>query len=191
MEPETSASFGLKLRIPEWCPDFNLEVNGKAIESPKLKRGYIRIEREWKTGDNVELHLAMPIDLVRSHPEVHENVGCVAIQRGPLVYCIEQIDNNAPHCPNIPPEDITIEDRVPLNQIILPQDAKLEAHFEENLLDGVVVIQGDAVYGSAWDDRLYRPIRELRKPFRIKAIPYYAWNNRGRGEMKVWIRTDN
>ena len=80
---------------------------------------------------------------------------------------------------------------MPLDQIMLPQDTKLEAHFEENLLDGVMVIQGDAVHSSGWNDRLYRPIREQRKPFRIKAIPYYAWNNRGRGEMKVWIRTDN
>ena len=127
---------------------------------------------------------------MRAHPEVHENAGCVAIQRGPLVYCIEQIDNNIPPYLNIPPEDRSLANRVPLNQIVLPEDAKLEASFEQDLLDGVVVIHGDAVHDSGWDNQLYRLAKEPRECFKIKAIPYFAWNNRGRGEMRVWVRTD-
>ena len=116
----------------------------------------------------------MPIELVRAHPEVRDNIGYVAIQRGPLVYCLEQVDNN-----------------VPLNRVILPEDAKLEAYFEQDLLDGVVVIHGDAfvVDDSDWDAQLYRVTKQQRKPFKIKAIPYYVWDNRKPGEMRVWVRT--
>jgi len=121
------------------------------------------------------LSLSMPIELVRANPEVREDIGCVAIQRGPLVYCLEQVDNN-----------------VPLHRIVLPKDVKLKVRFEQDLLNGVVVIRGDAfvVDDSDWDAQLYRVSEEQRKRFNISAIPYYAWANRGRGEMRVWIRTD-
>ena len=116
----------------------------------------------------------MPIELVRAHPEVREDIGRVAIQRGPLVYCLEQVDN-----------------KVPLHRIVLPEDTKLKARFEQDLLDGVVVIHDDAfvVDDSDWDAQLYRVAKEQRKCFKISAIPYYAWDNRESGKMRVWIRT--
>lgn len=192
VEPETPACFGLKLRIPNWCREFSLKVNGEEVKSPKLERGYLRIEREWKAGDNAELNLAMPVELVKAHPEVRENTGCVAIQRGPLVYCIEQIDNNVPpYLKKIPLKDRSLFNRVPLEHIIIPEDAKLGAHFEPDLLDGVMVIDGNALHDAEWDDQLYCQVSGQQKPFEIKAIPYYAWNNRGIGEMRVWLRTDN
>ncbi|MBA7639501.1 Non-reducing end beta-L-arabinofuranosidase [subsurface metagenome] len=175
VEPETPASFGLKLRIPAWCRQFHLKVNGRETKSIKPQRGYLRIERKWKAGDCIELSLSMPIELVRAHPEVREDIGCVAIQRGPLVYCLEQVDN-----------------KVPLHRVVLPEDAKLEVRFEQDLLDGVVVIHGDAVVDdSDWDaPQLYHLAKEQRKCSKIRAIPYYAWDNREPGEMRVWIRTD-
>ncbi|GAI72420.1 unnamed protein product [marine sediment metagenome] len=117
----------------------------------------------------------MPIELVRAHPEVREDIGRVAIQRGPLVYCLEQVDN-----------------KVPLHRIVLPEDTKLKARFEQDLLDGVVVIHDDAfvVDDSDWDAQLYRVAKEQRKCLKISAIPYYAWDNRESGKMRVWIRTD-
>lgn len=175
VEPETPASFGPKLRIPAWCRQFRLRINGVAVKSPQVKLGYIRLYREWKAGDSVEVYLSMPVELVKAHPEVRDDIGCVAIQRGPLVYCLEQADNN-----------------VSLNQIVIPRDTKLEAHFEQNLLNGVMVIHGDGlvVDNSDWDNQLYRFVNDQQKCFRISAIPYYAWSNRERGEMQVWIRTD-
>ncbi len=175
VEPEIPASFGLKLRIPAWCPEFSLKVNGKETVPLKPQRGYLRIERKWKASDCVELNLSMPIELVRAHPEVREDIGCVAIQRGPLVYCLEQVDNN-----------------VPLHRIVLPDDTRLKASFKQGLLGGVVVIYGDAfvVDDSGWDAQLYRVAKEQRKRLKISAIPYYAWENRESGEMRVWIRTD-
>ncbi|GAI94040.1 unnamed protein product, partial [marine sediment metagenome] len=92
----------------------------------------------------------------------------------------------------ISPEDRTLADRVPFNQIVLPEDAKFEARFDKDLLDGVVVIHGDAVVdNSDWGGQLYRLVGKQRKPFKIKAIPYYARNNHGRSDMRVWIRIDN
>jgi len=190
VKPETPASFGLKLRIPAWCGEFSLKVNGKETESIKPQCGYIRIEREWRADDCVELTLSMPIELVRAHPNVREDLGCVAIQRGPLVYCLEQVDNNVPPYLVVPPEEVKLANRVPLNRIVLPQDAKLEARFEPDLLDGVVMICGDAVHDLDSDDQLYRLAKEQRKCFKITAIPYFAWNNRKSGEMRVWIRSD-
>jgi len=175
VEPETPASFGLKLRIPAWCPKFSLRVNGMEAKSLQPKHGYLRIDRKWKAGDCIELSLSMPIELVRAHPNVREDIGCVAIQRGPLVYCLEQVDDN-----------------VPLHQIVLPKDARLGVRFEQDLLDGVVVISGNAfvVDDSDWDAQLYCVSEGQRKRLKISAIPYYAWDNREPGEMRVWIRTD-
>jgi len=198
---EAPLSFGLKLRIPGWCPEFHLKVNGRA-ELLKPERGYIRIDREWKDGDRVELNLSMPIELIKAHPEVIEDAGCVAMQRGPLVYCLEQIDNLVPPGPGIPLEGRSLADRIALHRIVIPKGAKFTESFEAELLDGVVVVSGDAEYDSGWDahavtpvpasaQELYRRVRGERRPFKIKAIPYFAWQNRTLGEMRVWIRADS
>jgi len=172
VDPETPASFGLKLRVPGWCHEFRLLVNGEVIESPPVEHGYLRIEREWKCSDRVELTLSMPIDRVRANPNVVENNGHIAIQRGPIVYCLEQADN-----------------QVPLSRIVLPKGAELTHSFREDLLDGVVEICGDAFVldDSKWD-RLYCSTEDEIKPLRLRAVPYYAWDNREPGEMRVWIR---
>ena len=148
-------------------------MNGAEIASPQVERGYVRVEREWKEGDAAELDLAMPIDRVRAHPNVVENNGHVALQRGPIVYCLEQVDNGAG-----------------LNRVVLPKDSRLEHTFRPDLLDGVVEIRGDAFVRdeSDWDSQLYRGGTEEMLPLEIRAVPYYAWDNRKPGEMRVWIR---
>ena len=167
------ATFGLRLRIPGWCPSWKLKVNGKPVASePDL--GYVRIERRWSGGDTVELDLAMPVERVHGHPKVQADVGRVALQRGPIVYCVEGIDNAG----------------VPIDGLILPKGSEFKAAFRKNLLGGVTVVTGAAEYadGSAWDGTLYRPSEPKTKKCKITAIPYYAWCNRGKGDMAVWIR---
>lgn len=173
VESQVQTPFGIKLRIPAWCREFRLEVNGEKIETPDLQRGYVRIEREWKAGDRVTLNLSMPVDLVRADPNVSENSGRVAIQRGPVVYCLEQTDND-----------------VPLSTVVVPAEATLTARYEKDLLDGVVAIHGEVFTDdvSDWDTRLYRPYGEKMKTTALNAVPYYAWDNREPGEMRVWIR---
>jgi len=175
VEPEAPVIFGLNLHIPGWSRNATLTVNGEAVYlKGATKLGYACIRREWKTGDQVELTLPMPVERIEAHPAVRQDVGCVALQRGPVVYCLEQVDNPAL-----------------LHRIILPRDAELTPQFEVNLLGGVTVIRGSALLEdeSNWDDMLYRTEATKLKPFEITAIPYYAWDHRESGEMRVWIRS--
>jgi DUF1680 family protein len=166
--------FTLALRLPGWCRQAALHVNGQAIDiAPLLERGYIRIERSWTPGDVVRLDLAMPVERIAAHPAVREDAGKVALQRGPLVYCLEEVDNG----PNLP-------------DLALPRDAPLTAAFDEALLGGVVTIRGQAQRGEldGWQDALYKPVRTETRTVPVVAVPYYAWANRAPGEMLVWIR---
>jgi DUF1680 family protein len=133
-----------------------LSVRGRNAEPERVpldvRDGYVRIRRNWKRGDTIHLTLPMPARRIVAHAGVKDDEGKAAIQRGPLVYAVEAVDNGG-----------TALD------LVIPRDAALRARFRADLLNGVEVITGE---GS--------------RPF--TAIPYYAWNNRGQGEMAVWIR---
>ena len=187
--PQFPASFGIKLRVPGWCRKFTIAVNGEEVTSSRLTRGYVRLEREWRSGDRIELEFAMPVELVTAHPDVTENRGCVAIARGPVIYCLEQVDNDVPPGLGVPVELASLDERVPLGRIVIPLLTQLEADFKQDLLGGVVVVHGNALYDLGHGSELYRPSSDRLKPFRIMAVPYFAWNNRDRGEMRVWIRS--
>ncbi|CAM4471236.1 hypothetical protein FHS16_004360 [Paenibacillus endophyticus] len=169
------AAFTLALRIPGWASEASVVVNGEAYAlTDKVVDGYARIERVWTSGDQLELVLAMPILRVRSHPLVKQNAGKVALQRGPLVYCLEEADNGAQ-----------------LQQLLLPQDAKLEDAYEESLIGGIHVIkaEGSRLQFEQWGTQLYRTDTEAAmEPASLAFIPYYAWANRGKGEMTVWVK---
>jgi len=166
------AKFDLMLRIPGWCPKHAIQVNGKPFAAPVAK-GYARIRRTWSDGDRVELSLAMPIQRIAAHPRVAEVAGKVALQRGPLVYCLEQCDNKAP-----------------VRSILLPDKAKLSARFDEKLFGGTMVIEGEALAPApaGWKGKLYAPASAAQlKPVKFKAIPYCLWDNREAGPMTVWL----
>ena len=172
VNPETENEFGIALRIPDWCDSYSISVNGASI-TPDIKDGYTIIQRTWKQGDSVELNLDMQIKLMQSNPLVRANAGRLAIQRGPLVYCLEETDNSEN-----------------LSAISIPVDSKLTAEFDSETAGGVVVITGNAyrteTYG--WDENLYRTAQIKENPTTIKAVPYCVWGNRNPGEMLVWIR---
>lgn len=175
VEPERTTVFGLNLRIPGWSRKVEILVNGGNIDvNANSKKGYSRIEREWKSGDTVEVAFPMPIERIVANPAVRENIGHVALQRGPIIYCLEKVDHD-----------------VPLHQIVLPTEADLKVKFDEELLGGVAVITGEAktLDASDWHDELYRNTAIKMKPCKITAVPYYTWDNRSPGEMRVWIRS--
>jgi DUF1680 family protein len=148
-------------------------VNDQFIEvNTCLKNGYAYLTRLWEKGDEIELHFPMPVEKISANPNVRENAGKVALQRGPVVYCLEEVDNGV----NLP-------------SITLPQNSKPQVTFEENLLDGVCVVTAHAeqVDETAWNGELYKPIERRTKPISIKAVPYFSWCNREPGEMLVWI----
>ena len=119
--------FTLKLHIPGCCRGPILSLNGREVENTPVK-GYIGLEREWKDGDELILDLDMPVYTVYADPRVTADLGKVALQRGPLVYCLEGVDNDGA-----------------LDELALPRSATLETRFEPDLLGGVVTIRGDAL----------------------------------------------
>ncbi|MEV5028285.1 glycoside hydrolase family 127 protein [Paenibacillus sp. LPE1-1-1.1] len=173
--PGEEAVFSLGFRQPDWCPAMHISVNGELLLTEgRSENGYIRIERTWKNGDAVELELEMPIIRMKANPLVRETIGKVALQRGPLVYCLEEADNG-----NL------------LHELVLPGNAQLQADFQSDLLGGVTVIRGLAERASAsdWNGKLYKPAAaETSVEEKVTFIPYYAWANRACGEMSVWIR---
>lgn len=171
---DAEKEFSLLLRIPGWCDNAKIYINGEEVNVSDIKvKGYARLERVWKNGDIVELVLSMLVQRKKAHPAVRANIGKVAIQRGPIVYCIEEIDNG----PN-------------LHEVVLPAKSELKAEFDKNMLGGVTVVTARAQrYNLNWtDNKLYRAGENSKyRPFTVKFIPYYAWANRTPGEMMVWI----
>ncbi len=169
---ETPASFALLLRIPDWCRRHRIKVNGKPL-SAKVTKGYARIRRKWKDGDHVELSMRMPVERIVAHPDVAEDTGRVALQRGPLVYCLESCDHGTD-----------------VRAIVLPDAEGLRARFEPDLFGGTTVIEGSALAptGEGWRRALYRRAAETKtRKIPLRAIPYCLWDNRAAGSMAVWL----
>lgn len=180
--PDRASRMTINVRIPGWARNeavpgdlyhFSdsstepvvLKVNGQAV-ALNTDKGYVMLNRLWKRGDVIELTLPMPVRRVVANPQVEADRGRVALQRGPLVYCAEWPDSPTHHVRNL----------------MLPDDARLTAEFRPDLLNGVAVIKGRA-FGFA--DNESGRVSKSEQDF--VAIPYYAWANRGPGEMAVWI----
>jgi len=170
-------TFTLAIRIPGWCKNAEITVNGEDVKIATVSRkGYARITRVWRSGDKVEIMLPMPVERIHAHPDVRADAGKVAIQRGPVVYCLEEVDNG----PNLP-------------DLSLLQDAKLTLGGCDQSLGGAPVIHGVArrsAMTSQWKHVLYSPVALEREEIAIRAVPYFAWGNREPGEMLVWIREE-
>ncbi|GMB01150.1 beta-L-arabinofuranosidase domain-containing protein [Pelosinus sp. IPA-1] len=171
---EESQNITIALRIPGWCKKQRIIVNGQIVDNVVIDKGYAMITRKWMNGDQINLNFDMPIELTYAHPKVREIAGKVAIERGPLVYCLEETDNGSD-----------------LWSIMLPSESKLESEFQEGLFGGVVIIKGDARRSDneGWGDKLYSSEKCQTRTVNIQAVPYYLWGNRQpSGEMTVWIR---
>jgi DUF1680 family protein len=171
-------TFSLRLRVPGWCEHWQASINGTPVAGLKFhSNGYLAIEREWHSGDVVSYRMEMPIQTVWAHPNLRDLQSKLALQRGPMVYCLEGVDNA----------------RVPLSHVALDPIHVHSGEFgpqqEDDLLGGVSVIygKGSVASESGWKGVLYRNRKPSVKYIGIKAIPYYAWDNREPGEMRVWL----
>ncbi len=175
LEGVRTLRFAVRLRVPGWCREARLMVNGAEVAlGGCMERGYAVVEREWVSGDVIALDLPMPVERVYANPRVTADVGRVALQRGPVVYAVEGVD---------------VDVATPLDRVVLPREAELVAAFDEGLLGGVTVVRGEALAEEQWDaGMLYRtrPAAGTRRAF--TAVPYFAWDNRAAGEMRVWLR---
>jgi uncharacterized protein len=175
--PDEGGAFTVALRIPGWCKQAELRVNGEKIDYEAfVKRGYVYLKRKWMQGDQIELLFPMPVEKIRANPKVKENAGKAALQRGPVVYCLEEADNGKE-----------------LSSIKINKHSVFSAAFKPDVLGGVVVIEGEGVREreELWGEALYQPVHKHSVGVSIKAIPYFSWCNREPGEMAVWIREES
>jgi uncharacterized protein len=174
VNPETPFPFDLKLRIPGWTRNATASVNGAPVAVEQAtKDGYLTISRRWQTGDAVTLELPMPPQRIYAHPAVHMDVGRVALKRGPLVYCVEEVDNPGG----------------PVQRMKLPRQATVKPERRSNLFGGIVTLTADAMrlQDNGWQNTLYRSDPPVEAPATLTALPYYLWANRGAGSMLVWL----
>ncbi len=167
---ESAFSGELRLRIPSWASPAGVRLDGKTLAPQQLEKGYAVLEGPWKSGSVVRLELPMEIRRIAADPRVKADIGQLALARGPFIYCVEEADN---------PNEVA--------GLWVPTDTELKADWRPRLLDGVMTISGEGYVGNPeWPGGLYNPVGASRKTA-FTAIPYYAWDNRQPGEMKVWI----
>lgn len=176
VEVTAPATFSYAVRIPQWCSRFKLLVNDDEVVY-QLRKGYAYMTRQWHSSDKIVFSMDMPVQIVCTNPKVRENIGKVAVTRGPLVYCLEEADNGKE-----------------LHKVCLNQKANFELAYESEILAGVVTLTSPACYISekAWShELLYQPCDNgfEYEERTVKWIPYYAWTNRTPGEMTVWVHT--
>lgn len=182
-----SKPFSIKLRIPGWSKIAEVRINqepplvlnGGTSAKEKVMKGYLELRRNWNADDVIDLDLPMSARLMEANPLVEEDLNQVAVQRGPIVYCLESVDL---------PEDVN------LVEVRLKPDVKLRARFDERLLGGCVVLEGEGWLQSSaqWKGQLYRDFQPSRsEPVKLRLIPYAFWQNRGPSEMSVWLPLEN
>ena len=182
IKPQKKSLFAVCLRIPGWVRNqpvpsnlysyinpvketISIKVNGQNADY-KTENGYAIINREWKQGDVIEYLLPMNIHRVEANPNVEADVNKVALERGPIVYCLEGVDNA-----NM------------FGNLIIPDNASVKASFDNTKLNGIEVITGEGIVFNPSTDGL--SIQSKTQPF--IAIPYYSWCNRGKNTMQVWL----
>ncbi|WP_460045077.1 glycoside hydrolase family 127 protein [Pseudomonas sp. S2_H01] len=166
----------LALRMPNWCMAAEVWVNGERFQSEaSMLAGYCRVEREWHEGDRIDVVLPMSPMLLKANPAVRKLAGKVAIQRGPIVYCLEQADNG--------PE---------LHQLTLAQTADFTEISGQGVLEGMVQLKAEGMRLSTVDSEQAQSLYSQTPATKLTAqtltfTPYFAWANRGEGEMRVWV----
>jgi DUF1680 family protein len=165
----------MQLRIPGWCREARVTVNGEAIDlTTTVTKGYAAISRDWQNGDEIRLSFAMPVDRLYAHPAVSEDSGRVALQRGPVVYCVEETDlGGEPQRLRLPAMHRSM--RASTRRFLAgPPWFWRRKHME--------------AVSEDWDGRLYRTAPPAMEPKQMKAIPYHLWANRSAGAMLVWLQ---
>ena len=181
INPNTAVPFTLDLRIPGWASNqaipsslysfttnndqkIEIKVNGVAVDY-SMKDGYAQINRTWKKNDIVTMVIPMDVKRVVANEQVGDDIGKVALQRGPIMYCAEWVDNNGK-----------------TSNIIMPASTKFTTEFQQNLLNGVTVLKAEVPAIQLTGTDIIQTVKQ-----NFTAIPYYSWANRGKGEMMLWF----
>jgi len=175
LEEAPKESFSVFLRIPGWCSDAKVLVNGKSSAVKSTPGEYAELANTWKSGDKIELLLPMPVRLIESNPLVEETRNQVAVKRGPVVYCLESMD--------LPKGKTIFDVAIPAKNNLKPSRITIEN-------SPIMGLEGQAVLvdNSNWSKKLYREIStQTSKTIPVRLVPYYAWGNRGHNDMSVWL----
>lgn len=174
LEECSGKTFSVFLRIPGWATSAEILVNGKKQNIKAQPGTYAELSGNWKKSDLITLNLPMQAQLIEANPLVEEAHNQVAVKRGPVVYCIESAD--------IPANRKIFDYVIPANSQFVPKqvsisDSKIFA------LEG----KADLIQNESWRGQLYRPVNTKKESVNLRLVPYYAWGNRGKGDMSVWL----
>lgn len=169
---------GIALRIPGWTDAARVAINGAPADASPTPGSFLELHRSWSAGDAIELNLGMDVAFLEANPLIEEARNQVAVMRGPLVYCLESTD--------LPPG-------TNIDAVSIDTGGDWAARWSPDLLGGVMTVTGPGVVASSpdWSDReLYRRLEaHTAAVISVRLIPYYAWANRGRSEMTVWLQS--
>ena len=167
--------FSIFLRIPGWCHNAKILLNGKPL-STKIESGkYAAVKRKWNKGDRLQLVLEMPVAMIEANPLVEETRNQVAVKRGPVVYCLESTDLNKNNS---------------VFGLGISSNAKFKTTRTKIGNSNVIGLETTAkkIGDNNWSDQLYKEVsKQPASTVNIKLIPYYTWGNRGHAEMSVWL----
>ena len=178
---EQTAKFTLAIRLPGWCRKFSVKLNDTTVcmkteehgieitKDVRLENGYLYITKEFADGDAVDCYFSMHGERIYSNPAIAANNGKVALRRGPLVYCVEGVDND---------EDVL--------GLFITDGKIVTEEYQPELLGGIKVLEVPGVRTKRTEE-LYLNKKPEQEAVTITAIPYYAWGNRGLNEMRVWL----
>lgn len=166
--------FSLKIRIPEWAENSTISVNGKEMPKPAVGE-YFELSQKWKKGDKIDLDMPMRTRMIQTNPLVEETRNQIAVQRGPVVYCIES--------PDIPEGYRIFDFAISEDALFKPVDIVMDNSKIKALEVDAIVI------GDKENKALYSELKPKNSKVQktIRLVPYYSWNNRGVSEMSVWI----
>lgn len=184
----------IRLRIPEWCDNGEVTVNGEKQNVTFAPNTYVAITREWKKGDRIVMNMDMRVRLIESNPLVEESRGEIAVKRGPIVYCLEEIDIEGNE--NVKPynEKYNEADRqdspVNIDDIIIPADVKFTP--VDMTIEGskMVALEGNVLVANhkEWKGTLYRELNSNYRNVKVRLIPHFAYGNRGLHDMTVFMK---
>lgn len=168
---KTKEIFALAIHIPAYIREYGVTVNGEAIDAaPLLRDGYLVIDRVWGKDDTVQIEFMMPVRRIYANAHVRADAGCVALMRGPIVYCFEGVDNGEN-----------------LQALSIPRDAKIvPVTCKEGVLQGLTLLTVTGIR-SVTSEALYEEEPPREETVTLQALPYFAWGNRGITQMRVWM----
>jgi uncharacterized protein len=173
IKESTTKPVNIYLRIPGWAKGYSLKIQNSFLKIRDTENGYVIAGRKWNAGDKIELIFDMPATLIESNPLVEETKNQVTVKRGPVVYCLESADlaNQS------------------VFDVVIPSSIKFQPEQMKINNGDMMALNGEAklLRNNNWNNKLYREVNTTMKPVKIKLIPYYAWANRGKTDMTVWM----